>query len=296
MGMTGNAARMGAVGVVLSVGLVLGGCAGKKPKNVTIEQDTPIEAAVESNAIEVLTEFAEKGDPGAQYDLALSLASTQPEKSTQWLEMAAMQGYGPAAYQLGLMQADPKDAVGWYSMASAMGHVGALYQIGDAYLNGTGTAKEPGWGLMWLERAARAGHGQAQHDLGVAMIKGVAGKNRHQEALTWLMIAQVQGGVDGASYISDVKKHLNTSTIDTIEQRAVNWRRSVAQDRVGDRASIRFTQYALSKLGYEPGSIDGIDGEQTYTALVAFRQAEGLGNGGLSRTVLDRLREKLAQR
>ncbi|MCW8916072.1 MAG: SEL1-like repeat protein [Magnetovibrio sp.] len=287
--MTSSAARMRAVSVALSVILMLGACAGKSQKSKSVKDETPIKKVIESNAIEVLTEYAEKGDPGAQYDLGLSLSSTQ------WLETAAMQGYGPAAYELGLLQDDPKDAVGWYSMASAMGHVGALYQIGDAYLNGHGTAKEPGWGLMWLERAARAGHGEAQHDLGVAMAEGVAGKVRRQEALTWLMIAQIQGGVDGEPYIGDIKKQFNASTIETIEQRARQWRRTLAKERVGDRASIRFAQYAMSKLGYAPGTIDGIDGEQTYTALVAFRQAEGFGNGGLNGAVLDRLREKLAQ-
>ena len=294
--MTGElktAARFKVAGVALLVAVSMAACGGgTKSKNI---QDKAAQV-VESNALEVLNEFAAKGDPGAQLDLALTLMDTDPGASKNWLEKAAMMGNGRAAYELGLMQTEPQYALEWYSMASAMGHVGARYHMGEAYLNGNGTAKEPGWGLMWLERAARAGNCEAQYVWAKAMLTGMTAQVRPQEALKWLMIAEAGGVSEATPLIEQLKADLMTSTIETIEGYADGYRGRLVPPQVGDRASIRFAQYALSKLGYAPGSIDGIDGEKTYTALVAFRRAEGLGNGGLNNAVMDRLREKLARR
>ncbi|MEG3618805.1 SEL1-like repeat protein [Magnetovibrio sp. PR-2] len=288
-----TAAGLKAVGVALFVAVSMTACgAGVKSKKI---QDAATQA-VQSDAREVLTAFAAEGDAGAQLDLALTLMDTDPASAKQWLEKAAMMGNGRAAYELGLLLDDPQYALEWFSMASAMGHVGARYQMGEAYLNGNGTAKEPGWGLMWLERAARAGNCDAQYVWATAMLTGKTAQVRPQEALKWLMIAE-DGGVSAATpLIEQLKADLMALTIETIEGYAEGYRGKLAAPQVGDRASIRFAQYALSKLGYKPGSIDGIDGEKTYTALVAFRRAEGLGNGGLSTAVMDRLREKLARR
>lgn len=278
--------------LVLGFALPLGGCGGKAntSKPIHSAQDLANERA---QALNTLKAWAETGDIGAQYDLGLTLAKSDPAAAARWFESAALQGQGAAAYQLGLMQSDPKRAVEWYSMASAMGHIGAQYELGEAYLNGSGTAKEPGWGLMWMERSARAGYGPAQLALGVALASGVAGRGQRATALTWLLIAEANTIQGTAPAITVLKKQLSDVYIESAEQRAQSWHDEPFSDTIGDRASFRFAQYALSRLGYDPGTADGIDGERTYGAIAAFRAAEGLGGGGCDGKLLDRLRERL---
>ena len=41
-------------------------------------------------------------------------------------------------------------------------------------------------------------------------------------------------------------------------------------------------QFALEKLGYDPGKIDGIDGPNTQSAVKAFQAAAGVGVDGIA--------------
>ena len=289
---------------------MLGGCAA--PNN---SPETPKTQAMKGAGGEVaanpetpsasliaLQAWAKTGDIGAQYDLGLTLADSDPKAASRWFENAALQGYGPAADQMGLMQTAPKRAVEWYSMASAMDHIGAQYKLGDAYLNGRGTAKEPEWGMMWFERAARAGSAEAQRALGVAMASGVVGAGQRREALMWLLISEgpaLDQALDqamgaGGDVIRTLKARLSPAVIKLAGQQAEAWVKEASSTEVGDRATVRFTQYALSRLGFDPGFADGIDGERTYDAIVAFRAVERMGGGGIDGALLDRLRERLS--
>ncbi len=286
--------------------VMLGGCAAPntQPENPQSQATQGMEGraganpAAPSASLSALQAWAESGDVGAQYDLGLTLVDSDAKAAGRWFEGAALQGYGPAAYQMGLMQSDPKRAVEWYSMASAMDHIGAQYKLGDAYLNARGTAMEPEWGMVWFERAARAGSVDAQRALGVAMATGAAGAVQRREALMWLLIAARQtgdvGGDAGADMISALKARLNSGAVKLAEQKAEDWVKEASSTDVGDRATVRFTQHALNRLGYDAGYADGIDGERTYDAIVAFRLAEKMGGGGIDGALLDRLRERLS--
>jgi len=294
------------VSIAAGLVVVLGGCAAPNTPPVNPQSQATqgtgrladANFATPSASLSALQAWAESGDVGAQYDLGLTLADSDAKAAGRWFEGAALQGYGPAAYQMGLMQSEPKRAVEWYSMASAMDHIGAQYKLGDAYLNARGTAMEPEWGMMWFERAARAGSAGAQHALGVAMASGVAGSVQRREALVWLLIAAHQvmdtSGAAGDDVISALKARLNSAAIKSAEQQAEAWVKEASSTDVGDRATVRFTQHALNRLGYDAGYADGIDGERTYDAIVAFRIAEKMGGGGIDGALLDRLRERLS--
>lgn len=291
--------------VSLAVGLAfgLGGCAGDASKGA-VQRSQNATKSVETassvkapTALATLTALAESGDVGAQYDLGLTLSDSDPKTAERWLENAAMQGQGAAAYHLGLMQANPKRVVEWFSMASAMGHVGAQYELGEAYLRGRGTAKEPGWGLMWLERAARAGDARAQLALGKALSSGVAVPARRNEALVWLMIAQGQNTEGADAAISALKVRVSSAAFSAAQMQAASWINEPVLDATEGRATMRFVQYALGRLGVDAGPTDGIDGERTWSAITAFRKAENLDlGGGVDGAMLDRLRERLAER
>jgi len=234
-----------------------------------------------------------QGDSEALYQSAKALMDTAPDQAGRLFEQAALQGHGEAAYQLGLLQADAKRQVEWHSMAAAMGQVDAQFALGEAYLYGRGTAKEPAWGLSWFERAARAGHARAQYAMGVAMASGIAGPAMNEEALVWLLIAQKNGSSDGDMMIGFLQERLSASALAGVQERAAAWTNEPAGDAEA-RATTRFAQHALARLGFEAGLADGIRGDRTDQAVSAFRQAQGLSAGGLDGRTLDLLRERIA--
>ena len=232
-------------------------------------------------------------DPDAQYSAAKALVKTDPEQAGRLFESAALQGHGEAAYQLGLLQTDAKRQVEWHSMAASIGQADAQYALGEAYLNGYGTAREPAWGLSWFERAARAGHARAQYAMAMAMATGQVGPAMHEEALVWLLIAKNNGLDDAALMIGFLRARLSSSAWAAAQERAQAWTNEPAGDAEA-RATTRFAQHALGRLGFDAGLADGIQGERTDQAVSAFRQAQGLSPGGLDGRTLDLLRERLA--
>jgi len=267
--------------------------------NMVTAPKPPVEAEVTPKVVDqVLPKpigSIEPTDPNAQYRLALDLldAGTDASAATQWLERAAMQGHGDAAFRLGELQDEPSRQVEWYSMAAAAGQVDAQYALGDAYLNGRGTAKEPAWGLTWLERAARAGQAKAQFSMGIALAFGLTGAPQRQDALVWLLIAQKNNFAHAGAVMSALKARLTKTMIKQSQERADAWTNEPAGD-AENRALVRFAQYALGRVGFDAGLADGIRGDRTNAAVQAFRKAQNLGKGGLSGRMVDILRERLA--
>lgn len=232
-------------------------------------------------------------DPTALYEQAMAVLAQDPKQAALLLEGAALQGHGDAAYQLGLLQDDAKRRVEWHAMAASLGQVEAEYSLGEAYLNGIGTAKEPAWGLSWFERAARAGHARAQYAMGLGLISGMTGPGMHEEALVWLLIAKSNGFDGGDLLIGYLQARFSTSVLASIQERAEAWINEPAGDAEA-RATTRFAQHALGRLGFDAGLADGIRGERTDKAVSAFRQVQGMKAGALDGRTLDLLREKIA--
>ncbi|PHS78512.1 MAG: hypothetical protein COB59_06755 [Rhodospirillaceae bacterium] len=289
--------RWARVSGLVVVTLLMGACTPNLKHNFKVSQESvAVEALQAPEAVEAL-DVAEPDPVGAeaQYRFAVALlkANANDPAAQKWLERAAMQGQGDAAYILGEQQVELGRQIDWYSMAAAVGQVDAQYALGDAYLNGRGTAIEPAWGLSWLERAARAGHSKAQFSMGVAMATGMTGAPQREEGLVWLLIAQKNGFEHAAPVISTLKARLKKSVFVQSNKRAKAWTKEPAED-AENKALVRFVQYALGRMGFNAGLADGLSGDRTQLAVQAFRKAQGLGKGGIDGVMVDILRERLA--
>lgn len=295
--------RWAFVGGVMAVTLSLGACTpnAKNKPIVTADLTNPTDPTDPTNPKAVQapkTPVAVAVDPvgaEAQYRYAVKLLNIHENDSQaqKWLESAAMQGHGDAAFALGERQVELGRQVEWFSMAAAIGQVDAQYALGDAYLNGRGTAIEPAWGLSWLERAARAGHAKAQFAFGVAMATGMTGAPQRSEGLVWLLIAQKNGYEHADPVISTLKARLSKTVIGQSRTRANAWTNELSGD-AENRALVRFVQYALGRMGFQAGLADGLSGDRTGQAIQAFRKAQGLGEGAIDGRMVDILRERLA--
>lgn len=116
----------------------------------------------------LFTLAAEKNNPGAQFNLAMSLQSSgQPsagdlEKSAKWMLKSAEQKNVNAQVNMGTMfsqgrgvEANPSKAVYWWKKAADQGNAMAQNNLGWAYLNGRGVSPDQVLAKEWLEKASR---------------------------------------------------------------------------------------------------------------------------------------------
>lgn len=114
---------------------------------------------------------AERGDPKAQFAVALQYDTGNPTnypEALRWFRMAAEGGYAVAEAKLGLMylygwavRRDVVEAARWYKRAADQGHVAAQVQIGVMYLGGQGVPRNAEQGRRYLAKAAAQGNAWA---------------------------------------------------------------------------------------------------------------------------------------
>ena len=250
---------------------------------------------------------ADHGDAEAQYRMGLRYAggdgvTRHHGRARGWFQLAAAQGHRGAQYRLAMAYAkgrgaphDDKRALEWFAKAADQGHVRAQYRLGDAYLNGRGTGKEPAWAARWLGKAADAGHGEAQVALGVGYAAGMGLPVDRVEAWKWLRAAEAAGREQASGLRQKVELTLDEADKREAERRFAEWRPRRSTEPVDD-STIRFVQYALFQLGYEPGPVDGKQGPATLAAVNRYERAAGLPpvDEDITVDVIDRLRIDLA--
>ena len=124
----------------------------------------------------------------------------------RWLIQAQQSGVPEAALALGDMAVRTpatrdkaanekilKSAISWYEAAAGAGVASGQFKLANAYLAGSGVARDPVQAQLWYSRAAQQGLAEAQQALGVMLLTGTAGTVDPVEAFKWLYLAE-RGG------------------------------------------------------------------------------------------------------
>lgn len=234
--------------------------------------------------------------------LAASACATPGPSPTSIADAAGGGGVGRAAeesYQTGLQyltgpspSRDEPRGVNFMTRAASAGHADAQFMVGESYARGRGVAREPEWAVMWYGRAAASGHTEAQYRLGLAHIRGIGANIDLIEAYKWLTIAAAAGHEAAARDREVLSGRMIRQEIEPAEQAAKQWspQRSPPSP---DEPLIRFVQIALSELGYDSGTADGVMGKRTQAALRDFARREGLRTAEITPELVQRLRTRL---
>ena len=180
-----------------------------------IAQAPPRPQTLSANDLRQLTAKAEQGDVIAQYDLGVKYAIGQGapndlDEARKWYSKAALQGYAPAQYKLGLMyenlgsnehgkdqSRDYAEAVTWYGKAAQQGYAVSQFSLGEMYYDGRGAPKDYAEAVSWFHKAAEQDQTAAQYALADMYVKGVGVPRNHAEAMKWYQRAADRGGVVG---------------------------------------------------------------------------------------------------
>lgn len=142
-----------------------------------------------------LTERAEKGDAGAQAELALAYLRgdgvvSNAAAAAGWAGLAANKGQPLGQFILANLynsgvKPDPRIGFRWMSAAALNGNVKAMHNVAVAFMSGSGIEKNPIEAANWFSKAASMGYRDSAFDLAVLYERGEGVPQSTQRALYW---------------------------------------------------------------------------------------------------------------
>jgi hypothetical protein len=155
-----------------------------------------------------LTERAEKGDAGAQAELALAYLRgdgvvSNSAAAAGWAGLAANKGQPMGQFILATLynsgiKPDPRIGFRWMSAAALNGNVKAMHNVAVAFVSGSGIEKNPGEAANWFSKAASMGYRDSAFDLAVLYERGEGVPQSTQRALYWYDKAASVGDKESA--------------------------------------------------------------------------------------------------
>jgi localization factor PodJL len=270
-----------------------------------------------------LRNAATSGNPAAQYEVGQRYANGDGmaqdlSQAAYWYNQAADQGLAIAQYRLaalyekgrGVPQDDGKARV-WYEKAAAQGNVKAMHNLAVIYAEGRGTRQDFTTASRWFGEAADFGLGDSQYNLAILQERGLGVKQDLAAAYKWLSIAAKGGDKGAAQKRDELAAKLDAATLAQAKVAAETWAPkhpdpvangdlssmgnwgTTSPDTTGSidkgagaRSDLARVQAMLMKLGYDPGSSDGLMGPRTRDAILAYQRSAGLDQSGSVSAVL----------
>ena len=238
---------------------------------------------------------ANTGNRVAQYELGLQrLDQSRYAQAAELIEASARQGLPAAQYRLSKLHEqglgvarDLAAARSWTERAAQGGNVRAMHDLAVFYADGEGGPQSYASAAEWFRKAAEFGVVDSQFNLGVLYQQGLGLTADAQEALYWFAVAAGQGDPGAPQQVSNLSRQMPGAVAADISNRAQTWQPSIpdaaANGEFGDtgfsndgRAQIEGVQMALTALGYDLGTPDGVAGPATEAAIRAYQGEESL--------------------
>ncbi len=278
-----------------------------KPVPTPIKLDLPPESL---GPIE-LRQAAADGDPRAQFEIGAiytegSVVKQDFGEAVIWYERAAAQGFAPAQYRLGNLyehgngvDKDLDEARLWYSRAAEAGNRMAMHNLASLYANGELGEQQFAAAAEWFERAAEAGMTDSQFNLGMLYARGLGVAQNFEMSYKWFSLAAEAGDTDAAKARDDIATSLDAAALHKVKAEIADWHMAPinipanfapigtwsatfdAGQTIKEKSVTESVQKALARLGYDPGSIDGVMGPKTTQAITEFERATGMTPTGL---------------
>ncbi|MEO0467287.1 MAG: peptidoglycan-binding protein [Pseudomonadota bacterium] len=242
-----------------------------------------------------LSEAADAGNRIAQYELGLQkLETADYADASDLIEASARQGLPAAQYRLSKLHENglgvPRDlaaARAWTERAARGGNTRAMHDLAVFHAEGEGGAKSFASAAEWFRKAAEFGVVDSQFNLGVLYQQGLGLTEDSQEALYWFAVAANQGDPAAPQQVQALSLQMPGAIATEIKNRADGWRAATADSVAngnfgastftGDaRKQVEGVQVALTALGFDLGTPDGVAGPATSQAVRAYQEIAGL--------------------
>lgn len=189
-----------------------------------------------ATALRLLKPLAEKGDPNAQYNLAILYYEGRGvprnyAEAAKWYRKAADQGDVSAQYNLGNMYKDgqgvPQDyaeAVKWFRKAAEQGDAKAATNLAVRYASGQGVPKSQVEALKWFRVAADQGLAAAQGAVALIFSLDEGVPHNYVAAYMWFTLAAAGNFKDAIAKRDIVAKYMTPAQIAEAQKLARDWK------------------------------------------------------------------------
>jgi localization factor PodJL len=179
---------------------------------------------------------AVKGDPAAEYEIALRYAEGRGvprnlSEAAVWFERAAKQHLIPALFRLGGLYEKGlgvtkslQTARRLYSMAAEAGNAKAMHNLAVLYAEGVGGKPDYQTAARWFRKAADHGVNDSQYNLGILYARGIGVETNMAEAYKWFALASRNGDREATKKRDDVASRLDRQSLAAAIQAAQNWK------------------------------------------------------------------------
>ncbi|MGN6303188.1 MAG: peptidoglycan-binding protein, partial [Mesorhizobium sp.] len=254
-----------------------------------------------------LREAAAKGDPKALFELGSRYAEARGvnedmAEAAKWYQKAADLGFAPAEYRIGNfyekgtgVARDIAKSKTWYQLAAEQGNASAMHNLAVLYaMAADGTADNQS-ATHWFQEAADLGVKDSQFNLGILAAKGVGMKQDLEASYKWFALVAKTGDKDAAAKRDEIANALRPEQLEKARAAVELWKAKPLdpaantvdipdawQDVPTTTASIDMKkavqniQKILNKNGYDAGGTDGVMGDRTKKAIMAFQKDSGL--------------------
>jgi localization factor PodJL len=257
-----------------------------------------------------LRQAAANGDARAQFEIAAIYTEGRAvpedlEAAAVWYERAASQGFAPAQYRLGNLyeagkgvEKDLTQARIWYQQAAEAGNRMAMHNLAALYAGGGLGKQQFDSAAKWFEEAATRGMKDSQFNLGMLYARGLGVKQDFAASYKWFGLAASRGDADAAKARDDIGKSLDAATVQRLNQELAGWQPAQIAlaanfapigtwttnfdpgTAISKVEVVKGVQQALSRLGYDVGTPDGLAGPKTAEAIKAFEKGTGMRETG----------------
>jgi localization factor PodJL len=178
---------------------------------------------------------AAKGDPAAQYEVAIRYAEGRgvPQNLTdaaEWFDRAAKQGLAPAQFRLGGLyekglgvKKNLDIARRFYLTAGEAGHPKALHNLAVLYAEGIDGKPDYQTAARWFRKAADYGVTDSQFNLAVLYTRGIGVDQNLADAYKWFALAAREGDAEAARKRDEVGAKLDQTALQAAARAAQTW-------------------------------------------------------------------------
>ena len=187
---------------------------------------TPVaDALPESIGSAALRSAANKGDPGAAFEIGIRYAEGRGvaqdyTTAAKWYERAGQGGIVPATFRLGTLyekglglKKDVDAARRYYLDAAEKGSAKAMHNLAVLDADGGGAGPNYKSASQWFRKAAERGIADSQFNLGILYARGIGVEQNLAESFKWFSLAAAQGDADSGRKRDDVAKRLDAQSL-----------------------------------------------------------------------------------
>ncbi|TIW19024.1 MAG: peptidoglycan-binding protein, partial [Mesorhizobium sp.] len=252
---------------------------------------------------QALRDAAAGGDAKALFEVGSRYAESRGVKedmkaAAKWYEKAAELGLAPAEYRIGNfyekgigVARDIKKAKTYYQLAAEQGNASAMHNLAVLFAMAADGVTDNESAAHWFQAAADRGVKDSQFNLGILAAKGVGMKQNLEESYKWFALVAKTGDKDAASKRDEIANALRPEQLERARAAAELWKAKPIDQAANSvdipeswqegtpqttasidmKKAVKNIQLILNKNGYEAGGADGVMGDKTKTAIMAFQ-------------------------